>query len=901
MATDSDDSSKFSLRLPVFLQHRRAGGSVSIPNEMPDLDTTSRTDSSPGSSSRSSSASTISTGLNDQSMDLPWYGRRHEGSQPSLPRESSDDDDSLPVISLRSQSSNCSGLTEPDIRLDSLREELIELRRKTREDNDLSREELMACLNRLDEIEKELSHVSGSEEEENKIAPEAEAETSYPTVQQHHRFTAMHSNVTANDATPKAKTRRKLFSERSESSISSPPPSTSENERRTPSPVARAAKMTTPSPKATPQTHPKSPPVSSATRATPAQFVPPPPGTRPSWNEQPKMTPPKTAQPPGSTTTPVATPAAKRQADMEAVKQRRSQMHLSQPNYASPQGPRYTTTFSPRVPKSAPPTTTRRKYVRPSQPLPTTTQRPASPGAIYVTPGRKKKREPKRPATAPASAKKRVSGGSKKQPPSTPSLDSDEDQQPNDKSNNLIPHASNIEVPPEDASMTQEAKRIIGSKSKSPKSSKKTKIVHSDHLGRAIPWDSNEENEEPPKRQSESLEATAGQKKKKKSAKTKKSKKHKKEGQPSKVKEERIVRAKKRREEIGHGEGDTTPPKSVQSAQSPPLDDRPIGDDGSGGSNSSQGEARPLLSPKASFQFGPMAYEFAMLPRATVFSWNLIVIELILDLVVAVLALAVFAKSKREACCGEPYQRGSFPWIVSVVSLCWVLLEVILLNRAVFATLSQRSVSRTSAPPNTREHQHHQRNKDSDGGSSIVGVPSSTASNDDAGSSTVWCHNSLMSKVNFLTILNPYLGFLIAFLLMYQAEQGASTVAVCIVSINTLLHLISIYLQRNSAAIRKLWVKLAHGSILLPFLCTICLAAWYGQQDGICYKVDSESFGLHGCELCPDGSIPVNGNLCEIVSTSNGESQANYQSFDVSTLDQGDSCEVARRACFIPY
>jgi hypothetical protein len=939
MKADSDDSVGVGIRAPSSFQHEN---NTVVADEMPDLDSTSSTHSSHSYISSSGSGSGSSN--TDDSTDVPWYEKREEDATPPPPPPVGGDssleptsfDESLPVISLSTQKSSFSGLTDTDndstrvSKLDLLHEEVGELKRKTMDGNDLSKEELMASLQRLDEIQNELN-------EGNHKSDHDEHDTNHDDKNSTIKRQGNRSSTKAFE-TPKTKRKQALGRDSAKAAARSAPTPKAKKKFQ---PTDRGAKSA-PSPTMGRQRRKRGVPMA-------AHNISPPPSSRPSWNDTPVQNNRKKHSSP-----------AKLKSEILDLKQRRSQKHLSQPEYATTSAPPptfYTTSplqpaagrKSMRVPHADPTAATRRTYRAPRTTSPRASpppvqqkqqQRPSPPPSWnhnckrnyhstsprrYQSPGRMAAtRLPKRPTSAPSMGrtKRRVSRGSKmsnaknkpggdSRPPMTPDLEAEEIPK-----KSLHRHTSNIDIPevptsPARKSNSKNRPKKSPKSSPSPRSSKRsmrTSFVYTDPSGRTIPL-----NQEQLK--DLGLPPLGGEEEKK-------SKNRARSEEPSSAKEARVERAKKRREQMrGRSvEPDADIPKSIRTSSQQqrreestrskrtvsqsrntrttvPFDDDdnhdevyidnfPIGDP-------PHHEIPPLPPTMSSFQLRNKEYEYATPPRATVIGWNLVLIELVLDLVIAVIAFSAFSGSKRE-CCGESFQRGAIPWITTLLFFFLVLFEVVLLNRAIFVTLSPRSIKTT--PTKTKDEEIQSSSDDSH--------TFSTASTDDPFTSIIcclsdWSPKFLMSVVNFMTILNPYFGFLIAWVLMYQAEKGYSVAVISFVAINIILHLLSLYMQKS--ANKKLWFKLVHGSILIPFLCTIIMAAWYVNQGGMCYHVGRESFSHKGCEICPNGSPAVNGNLCGETIFANGDYQTTYEPFDLGQLDQGSSCDDGRRACFIPY
>jgi hypothetical protein len=954
MAADSDDPYGMRERAPSSFQHEN---NTVVANEMPDLDSTSRTPSSPSNGSSSGSGSDSGSGtttrtdtLEDDSTDVPWYEKRQEDAPPPPPADedsllepSSSYDDSLPVISLRTQKSSFSGLTDTDndtlvSKLDLLHAEVEELKRSTMDGN-LSKEEVEACLQRLDEIQNELN-------EGNHKSDHDDHDTNHDDDNSTTKRQGTGSSPKAFE-TPKTKQKQTLGRNSAKAAARSAP---TPKARKKFQPTDRGA-TSAPSPRMGGQRRKRGIPMA-------AHNISPPPSSRPSWgNESGNETPVRNNRKKYSS-------PAQMKSEILDLKQRRSQKHLSQPEYATSIAPPPIYTTSPRqpvagrktmrVPRSDPTAATKRTYRAPRTTTPRTPPTPVqrqqqqqngppsswnhnrkhnyrSASPRHRSPGRTAAtRLPKRPSSAPSMGRtrRRVSRGHKmsnadnkpggdSRPPMTPDLEAEEipKKKPHNKpggdsrppmtpdlkaegipKKSFHEHASNIEVP-----ISQARKSNIHNRPKSKRSTR-TSFVYTDPSGRTIPLN--------PEQLKDLGLAPLREEKEKKSKNRARSE------EPSSAKKARVERAKKRREQMRGRSAEPDIPKSIRTSQQQrreesnrskrtvsqsrntrttvPSDDN---DNDVYNDNLPIGDSPETPPPtRSSFQLRNKEYEYSMPPRATVIGWNLVLIELVLDLVIAVIAFSAFSGSKRE-CCGESFRHGAFPWITTLIFFFLVLFEVVLLNRAIFVTVSPRSINTT--PIRSKDEENHSSSDDS----SADGYTLSTASGDDPFTCIIccisdWSPKFLMSIVNFMTILNPYFGFLIAWVLMYQAEKGYSIAVISVVAINIILHLLSLYMQKSP---KKWWLKLVHGSILIPFLCSIIMAAWYVKQGGRCYSVDMESFSHEGCEVCPNGSPLVNGNLCGETIYANGISQTTYKPFDVGQLDQGSTCSDATRACFISY
>lgn len=134
--------------------------------------------------------------------------------------------------------------------------------------------------------------------------------------------------------------------------------------------------------------------------------------------------------------------------------------------------------------------------------------------------------------------------------------------------------------------------------------------------------------------------------------------------------------------------------------------------------------------------------------------------------------------------------------------------------------------------------------------------------------------------LNLLTLLNPFFGCLIAWILLYQSDKTESFIVLGIESLSIILHFISV---RMEGGLRTWYSKLLHSIAILPFLVTVTLVLVYIREGGVCYSVEKEMFSFSGCEICPDTLLPPDINGMCFESTSDGGG-GNYTSSSIYSL-----------------
>jgi hypothetical protein len=146
-----------------------------------------------------------------------------------------------------------------------------------------------------------------------------------------------------------------------------------------------------------------------------------------------------------------------------------------------------------------------------------------------------------------------------------------------------------------------------------------------------------------------------------------------------------------------------------------------------------------------------------------------------------------------------------------------------------------------------------------------------------------WNAKMILTALGILTLLNPIFACVIAWMLLYQSNRVEAFVVLGLEAASILLHFVGVRLE---GGLRTWKSKLLHSFVLLPFLVTVIVVLVYLREGGVCYSVESEIFLFSGCEVCVDGTPPVNGQ-CGNITVIDGSSfggLVNVDEFDITNL-----------------
>lgn len=144
-----------------------------------------------------------------------------------------------------------------------------------------------------------------------------------------------------------------------------------------------------------------------------------------------------------------------------------------------------------------------------------------------------------------------------------------------------------------------------------------------------------------------------------------------------------------------------------------------------------------------------------------------------------------------------------------------------------------------------------------------------------------WNAKMVLTVLNFLTLANPFFGCIIAWMLLYQSDKAEAFVVLGLEGISIILHFISVRLE---GGLRTWPSRLIHCISLLPFFITVILMLVYLREGGVCYVVEDELFKFSGCEVCEDGSPPINGMCGDVALEGAGGVVQDVQEFDITNL-----------------
>jgi hypothetical protein len=315
-------------------------------------------------------------------------------------------------------------------------------------------------------------------------------------------------------------------------------------------------------------------------------------------------------------------------------------------------------------------------------------------------------------------------------------------------------------------------------------------------------------------------------------------------------------------------------------------------------------------------------------PKSLVIIWILMAAELGFDLITTGIAFFSSMAGKTE-CCGSNISMGPLPMTTTIPFFLLIVAEITFLGRAILLTLwpSNFETSRIATHGGTddddddevgfevtiQKNDDDNKNDDEGGNKTALTALSSkqddnveelykdeipefiNGSNSDSKKSRGGCFCSclkcfcscflrwnakmILCILNLLTLLNPFFGCLIAWILLYQSDKTESFIVLGIESLSIILHFISV---RMEGGLRTWYSKLLHSIAILPFLVTVTLVLVYIREGGVCYSVEKEMFSFSGCEICPDTLLPPDINGMCFESTDDGG--GNYTSSSIYSL-----------------
>lgn len=204
--------------------------------------------------------------------------------------------------------------------------------------------------------------------------------------------------------------------------------------------------------------------------------------------------------------------------------------------------------------------------------------------------------------------------------------------------------------------------------------------------------------------------------------------------------------------------------------------------------------------------------------------WVLVGAELVLDLVTSIISFLTLVQ--KFECCDETVELKGRLLGVTVPFFALILLEISML---IFIIRRQWNITpEQSMLDDEREH------------------------NDNSWSSFLGS-NVYQKVINFLLVFNPFFGFLVAWMLLYQSNREESMTVLGIEAASLALHWLSVYLEGN----KQTKISLAfHILPAIPFAVSVIVILYALNQGGVCYLVDEAVFWYKGCLECP-GNVPA--------------------------------------------
>lgn len=217
--------------------------------------------------------------------------------------------------------------------------------------------------------------------------------------------------------------------------------------------------------------------------------------------------------------------------------------------------------------------------------------------------------------------------------------------------------------------------------------------------------------------------------------------------------------------------------------------------------------------------------------RITANAVNLVTFgELVMDLVTNILS---FKQLRSDFdCCGKTIDYGALTLGVTIPYFFIVVVEMAMLTYSVFC------------PKTTKKDVHNNNMLDDD-------------DFDDESTVTVQWQCTMSEALSWVICINPFLGCLITWTLMYEVESRNEALLILgIEAAAIVLMFITIFLERNELSTCTMMIHLVP---LVPFTVT-CFVVWYYlERGGICFIVKDNTFWFDGCDLCADGFPPDDG------------------------------------------
>jgi hypothetical protein len=233
-------------------------------------------------------------------------------------------------------------------------------------------------------------------------------------------------------------------------------------------------------------------------------------------------------------------------------------------------------------------------------------------------------------------------------------------------------------------------------------------------------------------------------------------------------------------------------------------------------------------------------------PRSLVLIWVVVSAELAFDLATTIIAFQ--ALLGQDDCCNSKIELGPIPMTVTTPFFLLIVAELVFLFRAMLLTLWPAIMT------GEKDVEHDEAQKKRSLCSRLFCC------------CVKWNAKLILRVLNFLVLLNPFFGCVIAWMLLYQSDQNEAFIVLGLEGGSILLHFLSIWLE---GSVRTCCGFLFHCIPLIPLIVSVTLVLVYLKQGGVCYLVKDKVFLFSGCENCPETGFPPIDNVCQFANGTN--------------------------------
>jgi hypothetical protein len=276
-------------------------------------------------------------------------------------------------------------------------------------------------------------------------------------------------------------------------------------------------------------------------------------------------------------------------------------------------------------------------------------------------------------------------------------------------------------------------------------------------------------------------------------------------------------------------------------------------------------------------------------PRSLVLIWAIVAAELGFDLATTIIAFQSFIE--QDTCCGGPITLGVIPIGSTIPFFMLVVAELAFLIRAIVLTMWPSMMTGDESTELTMEELEMGVGKQREQGGRCRRYLCCFLR---------WKVHVLLQFLNFLVLLNPFFGCIIAWILMYQSDKTEAFIVLGMEGAALILHYVSVWLE---GSLKTLGGFLFNSIPVIPFAVSIGLVLWYLKQGGVCYLADENLFKFTGCEICNITGVlqpcPNSTNLftgiTEIASLEEARDKV------LERNNQGTYCSAEKNFCFFDY